>query len=160
METLTEQFEARVAGFLWRTSLTLREFGLQGTGDPKFSGNLRRGHSPKLATAESDSGFHRDLRPGSPGLGLAWRQAAIGFSLEGERNRSMTKACGLVYYSPPGNLYASSESSSDEKPVPYARIGMRIRRGGRPRSRPPGRAFCRRWHSENANAPWVHLVTV
>ena len=51
MESLTKQFERRVAVFLRRSRLTPSEFGALAVGDPKFLGDVRRGRSPRLATA-------------------------------------------------------------------------------------------------------------
>ena len=52
MESLTEQFERHVAVFLRRSRLTPSEFGARAVGDPKFLGDVRRGRSPRLATAD------------------------------------------------------------------------------------------------------------
>ena len=52
MESLTKQFERRVAVFLRRSRLTPSEFGALAVGDPKFLGDVRRGRSPRLATAD------------------------------------------------------------------------------------------------------------
>lgn len=52
MRTISEQFLARVEGFLDATGFKPSEFGRQAVGDPNFVLNLRRGRSPKLATAD------------------------------------------------------------------------------------------------------------
>ena len=52
MSTITEQFRRRVEGFLEASGLNPTEFGRQAVGDPSFVLNLRRGRSPKLATAD------------------------------------------------------------------------------------------------------------
>ena len=52
MESLTKQFEQRIAEFLRRTQLTASEFGERAIGDRKFCGDLRRGRSPRLATVD------------------------------------------------------------------------------------------------------------
>ena len=52
MESLTEQFERHVAVFLRRSRLTPSEFGALAVGDPKFLGDVRRGRSPRLTTAD------------------------------------------------------------------------------------------------------------
>ena len=52
METLTEPFERRIADFLRRTRLTPSEFGERAIGNRKFCGDLRRGRSPTLRTAD------------------------------------------------------------------------------------------------------------
>ncbi|MDE0395553.1 MAG: hypothetical protein OYK82_12335 [Gammaproteobacteria bacterium] len=52
METLTKHFERRIADFLRRTRLPPSEFGERAIGDRKFCGDLRRGRSPTLATAD------------------------------------------------------------------------------------------------------------
>ena len=52
MESLTEQFEERIAEFLRGTQLTPSEFGERAIGDRKFCGDVRRGRSPRLATVD------------------------------------------------------------------------------------------------------------
>ena len=52
MESLTKQFEERIAEFLRRTQVTPSEFGERAIGDRKFCGDLRRGRSPRLATVD------------------------------------------------------------------------------------------------------------
>ena len=52
MSTITEQFRRRVEGFLEASGINPTEFGRQSVGDPSFVLNLRRGRSPKLATAD------------------------------------------------------------------------------------------------------------
>lgn len=52
MENLTKQFERRVTAFLRRTRLSPSEFGERAVGDRKFVGDVRRGRSPRLATAD------------------------------------------------------------------------------------------------------------
>ena len=52
MESLTQQFEQRIAEFLRRTRLSPSEFGERAIGDRKFCGDLRRGRSPTLGTVE------------------------------------------------------------------------------------------------------------
>ena len=52
MESLTKQFEERIMEFLRRTRLTPSEFGERAIGDRKFCGDVRRGRSPTLATAD------------------------------------------------------------------------------------------------------------
>lgn len=73
MRTISEQFLARVEGFLDATGFKPSEFGRQAVGDPNFILNLRRGRSPTLATAdrvlafieglESDAARRRPRRP-------------------------------------------------------------------------------------------------
>ena len=57
MESLTQQFEQRIAEFLRRTQLTPSEFGERAIGDRKFCGDLRRGRSPRLATVDRVMAF-------------------------------------------------------------------------------------------------------
>ena len=57
MESLTKQFEQRIAEFLRRTQLTPSEFGERAIGDRKFCGDLRRGRSPRLATVDRVMAF-------------------------------------------------------------------------------------------------------
>ena len=52
MESLTKQFEQRIAEFLRRTKLTPSEFGERVIGDRKFCGDVRRGRSPRLTTVD------------------------------------------------------------------------------------------------------------
>ena len=52
MESLTHHFERRVAAFLRRTRLSPSAFGERAVGDRKFLGDVRRGRSPTLATAD------------------------------------------------------------------------------------------------------------
>ena len=75
MESLTKQFERRVAVFLRRSRLTPSEFGARAVGDPKFLGDVRRGRSPRLATAdrvlafmEAYSRVHGLDRSGDPSI--------------------------------------------------------------------------------------------
>lgn len=60
MENLTEEFERRVAAFLRRTRLSPSEFGERAVGDRKFVGDVRRGRSPRLATADRVLAFIAD----------------------------------------------------------------------------------------------------
>ncbi|MDE2773730.1 MAG: hypothetical protein OXI46_08505 [Gemmatimonadota bacterium] len=52
MESLTKQFERQVAVFLGRVRMSPSEFGGRAVGDRKLLGDMRRGRSPQLATAE------------------------------------------------------------------------------------------------------------
>ncbi|MDE2773486.1 MAG: hypothetical protein OXI46_07250 [Gemmatimonadota bacterium] len=52
MENLTKQFERQVAVFLRRSRLTPSQLGVRSVGDTKFLGDMRRGRSPRLATAD------------------------------------------------------------------------------------------------------------
>jgi len=52
MENLTKEFELRMTAFLRRTRLSASEFGERAVGDRKFVGDVRRGRSPSLATAD------------------------------------------------------------------------------------------------------------
>ncbi len=52
MENLTNEFERRVEAFLRRSRLSPSEFGERAVGDRKFVGDVRRGRSPRLATAD------------------------------------------------------------------------------------------------------------
>ena len=45
-------FERRVAAFLRRVRMSPSEFGERAVGDRKFLGDMRRGRSPRLATAD------------------------------------------------------------------------------------------------------------
>ena len=57
MESLTKQFEQRIAEFLRRTRLTPSEFGERATGDRKLCGDLQRGRSPRLPTVDRVPAF-------------------------------------------------------------------------------------------------------
>jgi len=52
MESLTMHFERRVAAFLRRVRMSPSEFGERAVGDRKLLGDMRRGRSPRLATAD------------------------------------------------------------------------------------------------------------
>ena len=52
MENLTKEFERRMSAFLRRTRLSPSEFGERAVGDRKFVGDVRRGRSPSLVTAD------------------------------------------------------------------------------------------------------------
>ncbi len=52
MESLTKHFERRVAAFLQRVRMSPSEFGERAVGDRNFLGDVRRGRSPRLATAD------------------------------------------------------------------------------------------------------------
>jgi len=52
MESLTMYFERRVAAFLRRVRMSPSEFGERAVGDRKLLGDMRRGRSPRLATAD------------------------------------------------------------------------------------------------------------
>ena len=45
-------FERRVAAFLRRVRMSPSEFGERAVGDRSFLGDVRRGRSPRLATAD------------------------------------------------------------------------------------------------------------
>ncbi len=57
MSTITEEFRRRIEGFLESSGLNPTEFGRQAVGDPSFVLHLRRGRSPKLATADKVLAF-------------------------------------------------------------------------------------------------------
>ena len=69
METLTKQFERRIADFLRRTRLTPSEFGERAIGDRKFCGDLRRGRSPTLRTVDRVLAFMDSFDRASEGKG-------------------------------------------------------------------------------------------
>ena len=52
MKNLAKEFERRVTAFLRRTRLSASEFGERAVGDRKFVGDVRRGRSPSLTTAD------------------------------------------------------------------------------------------------------------
>ena len=73
MEMLTKQFEQRIADFLRRTRLTPSEFGERAIGDRKFCGDLRRGRSPTLRTADRVLAFMDSFERTSNGEGRGSR---------------------------------------------------------------------------------------
>ena len=73
METLTKQFERRIADFLRRMRLTPSEFGERAIGDRKFCGDLRRGRSPTLRTADRVLAFMDAFDRASNGEGRGSR---------------------------------------------------------------------------------------
>ena len=78
MQTLEEQFNARLNAFLGRTGLSPTTLGMMAVGDPSLLRQIERGRSPSLRTAdrilafmaayEPDSGAAR-APPGPPGRG-------------------------------------------------------------------------------------------
>ena len=73
MEMLTKRFEQRIADFLRRTRLTPSEFGERAIGDRKFCGDLRRGRSPTLRTADRVLAFMDSFERASNGEGRGSR---------------------------------------------------------------------------------------
>ena len=73
METLAKQFERRIADFLRRTRLTPSEFGERAIGDRKFCGDLQRGRSPTLRTADRVRAFMDSFDRASNGAGRGSR---------------------------------------------------------------------------------------
>ena len=49
---MAKEFERRVTAFLRRTRISQSEFGERAVGDRKFVGDVRRGRSPSLTTAD------------------------------------------------------------------------------------------------------------
>ena len=52
MKNLAKEFERRMTVFLRRTRISQSEFGERAVGDRKFVGDVRRGRSPSLTTAD------------------------------------------------------------------------------------------------------------
>ena len=77
METLTKQFERRIADFLRRTRLTPSEFGERSVGDRTFCGDLRRGRSPTLRTADRVLAFMDSFDRASNGEGRGSRREPV-----------------------------------------------------------------------------------
>jgi len=71
MHTYTEQFLAEVEAFLRRSGCKPAELGRQAVGDPAFVLNLRRGRSPKLATADRVVAYIRAEEARLAGRGAA-----------------------------------------------------------------------------------------
>ena len=63
MESLAKQFERRVAAFLGRFRMSPSEFGERAVGDRKLLGDMRRGRSPRLATADRVLAFMEAYDP-------------------------------------------------------------------------------------------------
>lgn len=61
MRTIREQFLARVEAFLAASGIKPSELGRQSIGDPTFVVSLRRGRSPRLATADKVLAFIEQL---------------------------------------------------------------------------------------------------
>lgn len=66
MKTISEQFLARIEGFIEATGFKASEFGRQALGDPNFVLNLRRGRSPTLATADRVLAFIAEVEAVEP----------------------------------------------------------------------------------------------
>ena len=74
MDTLQQQFNARVSAFLGRTDLSQTAFGVRALGDPNLMRQIHGGRSPSLRTADRllafiaaygrESGGARDPAPG------------------------------------------------------------------------------------------------
>ena len=92
METLTKQFESRVAGFLERTGLKPSMFGLRATGDPNLMRQLRRGRSPTLATADRVLAFMDDYESAHADCASSRSRRPGGSSLRGRRDTAVTRA--------------------------------------------------------------------
>ncbi len=75
MENLTNEFERRVTAFLRRSRLSPSEFGERAVGDRKFVGDVRRGRSPRLATADRVLAFMAE-----------WERAHVRESSAGDRS--------------------------------------------------------------------------
>ena len=60
---LHETFEAEVEAFLVRHGMAASRLGALAVGDTRFVANLRRGRSPRLATADRVRELIRDYRP-------------------------------------------------------------------------------------------------
>ena len=93
MESLTKQFEERIAEFLRRTQLTPSEFGERAIGDRKFCGDLRRGRSPRLATVDRVMAFMEAYEGAAHGGSRFNRQREPRrFFLDSRRDGAMTRA--------------------------------------------------------------------
>ncbi len=94
METLTQLFQSRLAGFLERTGLKPTTFGLLATGDPNLIRQLRGGRSPTLALADRILAFmeafdQAQLEPDSTESDRLWDSSS-----RERRGRPMTRATG------------------------------------------------------------------
>ena len=92
-ESLTKQFEQRIAEFLRRTQLTPSEFGERAIGDRKFYGDVRPGRSPRLATVDRVLAF-MEAYEGAAARGSRFnrQREPRGFFLDGRRDGAMTRA--------------------------------------------------------------------
>ena len=86
MEILTEQFERCIADFLRRTRLTPSECGKRAVGDWEFRGDLRRGRSPTLGTADRVPAFMDSFNRASRGVNRGSRPGRIEGHGEAERH--------------------------------------------------------------------------
>ena len=92
METLTQQFQSRVTGFLERTGLKPSMFGLRAAGDPNLMRQLRRGRSPTLKLADQVLAF-MDSHDQAHGDRASSRSRPLGdASLRGTRDRAVTRS--------------------------------------------------------------------
>ena len=69
-------FERRVAAFLRRARMSPSEFGERAVGDRNFLGDLRRGRSPRLATADRVLAFIEAYRRSRKSDGSGIHQSA------------------------------------------------------------------------------------
>ena len=103
MQTLEEQFNARVNAFLGSTGLSPTTLGMMAVGDPSLLRQIERGRSPSLRTAdrilafmaayEPDSGGAR-ARPGrlaGPGPARRGRKANRSGAMRKDRRTERTK---------------------------------------------------------------------
>ena len=92
MQTLEEQFNARLNAFLGRTGMSPTTLGMMAVGDPSLLRQIERGRSPSLRTADRILAFMAAYEPDSgaarapPGRLAGPRRARRGEKSEPERS--------------------------------------------------------------------------
>ena len=161
METLTQQFQSRVTGFLERTGLKPSMFGLRAAGDPNLMRQLRRGRSPTLKLADQVLAFmdshdqaHGDRassrsRPlGDASLSRHERQSGDQVERTGN-GRARPPHSAPEHSSPHGAVAEHDLPASGRRELPRAGVCRRLGGGGRGCLDPP---------TERAT-PWRRSVT-
>ena len=69
MQTLEEQFNARLNAFLGQTGMSPTTLGMMAVGDPNLLRQIERGRSPSLRTADRILAFMAAYEPDSGGAG-------------------------------------------------------------------------------------------
>ena len=92
METVTKKFKREVAEFCERTRMSPTELGERAIGDRNFCGDLRRGRSPTLATADRVWAVMADYDRAHPESVSADSHPPGDVSFRGKRDRAVTRA--------------------------------------------------------------------
>ena len=103
MQTLEEQFNARLNAFLGSTGMSPTTLGMLAVGDPNLLRQIERGRSPSLRMAdrilafmaayEADSGGARDppARPAAPRPARRWRKTNRSGAMRRDRRTARTR---------------------------------------------------------------------